>query len=136
MRSSIQRCLPSNTWSVDTSKPSFSARGQPSIQSSRPPLRAEFGERTQQARAEFEETGAGDYQDASAAITHGLEKGRIKQPDEAYVYLGRDWVAQNKPKEAKNTFKQLKTLPNISPPVLTLWNLYADTLPETVSQPL
>ncbi|HEX3948806.1 MAG TPA: hypothetical protein VHW95_03030 [Steroidobacteraceae bacterium] len=80
--------------------------------------------------------GAGDYQDASAAITHGLGKGQIQQPDEAYVYLGRDWVAQNEPKEAKNTFKQLKTLPNISPRVLTLWNLYADTLPETVSQPL
>ena len=80
--------------------------------------------------------GAGDYQDASAAITRGLGKGQIKQPDEAYVYLGRYWIAQNEPKEAKNAFRQLRTLPNISPRVLRLWNLYADTIPETRSASL
>jgi hypothetical protein len=80
--------------------------------------------------------GAGEYQDASAAITRGLGKGQIKQPDEAYVYLGRYWVTQNEPKEAKNAFKQLRTLPNISPRVLRLWGLYADTIPEDASAPL
>jgi tetratricopeptide (TPR) repeat protein len=80
--------------------------------------------------------GAGDYQGASAAITRGLGKGQIKQPDEAYVYLGRYWIAQNEPKEAKNAFTQLRTLPNISPRVLRLWNLYADTIPETRSASL
>jgi tetratricopeptide (TPR) repeat protein len=74
--------------------------------------------------------GAGDYQDASAAITRGLGKGQIKQPDDAYVYLGRYWIAQNEPKEAKNAFTQLRTVPNISPRVLRLWSLYADTIPE------
>jgi tetratricopeptide (TPR) repeat protein len=80
--------------------------------------------------------GAGDYQDASAAITRGLGKGQIKQPDEAYVYLGRYWITQNEPKEAKNAFTQLKTLTNISPRVLRLWDLYADTIPEARSASL
>jgi hypothetical protein len=80
--------------------------------------------------------GAGEYQDASAAITRGLGKGQIKQPDEAYVYLGRYWVAQNEPKEARNAFTQLGTLPNISPRVLRLWGLYADTIPGARSAPL
>ncbi len=66
----------------------------------------------------------------------GLGKGQIKQPDEAYVYLGRYWIAQNEPKEAKNAFTQLKTLTNISPRVLRLWDLYADTIPEARSASL
>jgi len=80
--------------------------------------------------------GAGDHQDASAAITRGLRKGQITQLDEAYVYLARDWVAQSKPTDARKTFAQLKALPNISPRVVRLWNLYADTLPETRSASL
>ena len=80
--------------------------------------------------------GAGDYQNSSMAITRGLGKGQIKQPDEAYVYLGRYWVTQSESKEAKNAFKQLRTLPNISPRVLRLWNLYADTIPAALSASL
>jgi hypothetical protein len=80
--------------------------------------------------------GAGDYPDASAAITRGLGKGQIKQLDEAYVYLGRYWIAQNEPTEAKNAFTQLRALPNISPRVLRLWNLYADTIPAARSASL
>jgi hypothetical protein len=72
--------------------------------------------------------GAGDYEDASVAITRGLGKGQIKQPDEAIVYLGRDWVAQHDQREAQKAFAQLKAVPNISPRVLRLWNLYADTI--------
>ena len=80
--------------------------------------------------------GAGDYPDASAAISRGLQKGQIKQPDEAYVYLGRNWMAQRETTEAKNAFTQLKNLQNISPRILRLWNLYADTIPETRSASL
>jgi hypothetical protein len=80
--------------------------------------------------------GAGDYQGAVTAITRGLGKGQIKQQDEAYVYLGRDWMARNKPAEAKKAFAQLQALPNISARVLRLWNLYADTLPEAPSASL
>jgi hypothetical protein len=80
--------------------------------------------------------GAGDYPDGSAAISRGLQKGQIKQLDEAYVYLGRYWVAQNETTEARNAFAQLRALPNISPRVLRLWSLYADTIPEARSASL
>jgi hypothetical protein len=80
--------------------------------------------------------GAGDYQSASTAITRGLGKGQITQPDEAYVYLARDWIAQSKPTDARKILAQLKTLPNISPRVLRLWSLYADTIPEARSASL
>jgi tetratricopeptide (TPR) repeat protein len=80
--------------------------------------------------------GSGDYQDAATAISRGLGKGQINQPDEAYVYLGRYWVTQNKPTDAKKTLEHLRTLPNISARVLRLWNLYADTLPEAPSSSL
>jgi tetratricopeptide (TPR) repeat protein len=79
---------------------------------------------------------AGDYQDAVTAISRGLGKGQIKQMDEAYVYLGRAEATLKNIPEAKNAFAELKTAPNISPRALKLWNLYADMLPETVSEPL
>jgi hypothetical protein len=80
--------------------------------------------------------GAGDYQGAATAISRGLGRTQINRLDEAYVYLGRDWVARNKPAEAGKAFEQLKTVPNISPRVLRLWNLYADTLPVAPSASL
>jgi hypothetical protein len=80
--------------------------------------------------------GAGDYQGASTAITRGLAKGQITQLDEAYVYLARDWMAQRNPVDAKKVLAQLRTLPNISPRVLRLWNLYADTIPAARSASL
>jgi tetratricopeptide (TPR) repeat protein len=72
--------------------------------------------------------GAGDYQGAVTAITRGLGKGQIKQLDEAYVYLGRAQVALKNTAEAKKAFVGLKSVPNISPRVLKLWELYADKL--------
>ena len=72
--------------------------------------------------------GFGDYQNAVTAITRGLQKGKIKQTDEAYVYLG---LAQQQLKnlpEAKKAFAQLKSVPNISPRVLKLWTLYAEKI--------
>jgi tetratricopeptide (TPR) repeat protein len=72
--------------------------------------------------------GAGDYQGAVTAITRGIGKGQIKQLDEAYVYLGRAQVALKNYAEAKKAFVQLKTVPNISPRVLKLWELYADKI--------
>jgi hypothetical protein len=72
--------------------------------------------------------GAGDYQGAVTAITRGLGKGQIKQMDEAYVYLGRAQVQLKNIPEAKKALSGLKSVPNISPRVLKLWELYADKL--------
>jgi len=72
--------------------------------------------------------GVGDYQNAITAITRGLQKGQIKHQDEAYVYLGRSQVALKNTPDAKRAFGGLKTVPNISPRVLKLWDLYSDTL--------
>jgi TolA-binding protein len=72
--------------------------------------------------------GAGDYQNAATAITRGIGKGQIKQPDEAYVYLGRANAALKNNAEAKKAFEKLKSAPNVSPRVLKLWELYSDKL--------
>jgi tetratricopeptide (TPR) repeat protein len=80
--------------------------------------------------------GAGDYQNAATALGRGIGKGQLLQPDEAYVSLGRSLAAESDPAGAKQTFAKLKSLPNISPRVLKLWNLYADMIPETGSEPL
>jgi Tetratricopeptide repeat len=72
--------------------------------------------------------GAGDYQNAATAITRGIGKGQVKQLDEAYVYLGRAQVALKNSAEAKKAFEKLKSVPNISPRVLKLWELYSDKL--------
>ena len=72
--------------------------------------------------------GVGDYQNAVTAINRGLQKGQIKHLDEAYVYLGRSQVALKNFADAKKAFAGLKTVPNISPRVLKVWELYADTL--------
>jgi outer membrane protein assembly factor BamD (BamD/ComL family) len=72
--------------------------------------------------------GAGDYQNAATAINRGIGKGQIKQLDEAYVYLGRAQAALKNTAEAKKAFEKLKTVPNISPRVLKLWELYSDKL--------
>jgi tetratricopeptide (TPR) repeat protein len=72
--------------------------------------------------------GAADNQGAVTAITRGLGKGQIKQQDEAYVYLGRSQAALKNYAEAKKAFIGLKSVPNISPRVLKLWELYADKL--------
>jgi len=79
---------------------------------------------------------AGDFQDAVTALRRGIGKGQLLQPDEAYVSLGRSLTAEKDLEGAKQALAKLKSLPNISLRVLTLWNLYADMLPETVSQPL
>jgi tetratricopeptide (TPR) repeat protein len=72
--------------------------------------------------------GAGDYQNAITAITRGLQKGGIKHLDEAYVYLGRSQVALKNTVDAKRAFGGLKAVPNVSPRVLKLYELYADTV--------
>ena len=72
--------------------------------------------------------GVGDYQNAVTAINRGLQKNQVKHLDEAYVYLGRSLVALKNTAEAKKAFAGLKTVPNISPRVLKVWELYADTL--------
>jgi outer membrane protein assembly factor BamD (BamD/ComL family) len=72
--------------------------------------------------------GSGDYQNAVTAITRGIEKKGIKHLDEAYVYLGRSYVALKNNAEAKKAFIGLKSVPNISPRVLKLWELYSEKL--------
>jgi tetratricopeptide repeat protein len=69
--------------------------------------------------------GFGDYQKAIDAITQGLQKGQIKHLDEAYVYQGLAQAQLKNTAEAKKAFAQLKSVPNISPRVLKLWELYA-----------
>jgi len=70
--------------------------------------------------------GSGDYQNAVTAINRGLQKGQIKHPDEAYVYLGRSQVQLKNPAEAKKAFQGLKSVPNMSPRILKLYELYGD----------
>ncbi len=69
-----------------------------------------------------------DYQQAVDAITRGLRKGSIAHLDEAYVYLGLAEQKLGNIAEAQRAFAQLKSVPNISPRVLKVWTLYADTL--------
>jgi len=72
--------------------------------------------------------GFGDFQKAADAINAGLQKGQIKHLDEAYVYLGlADAQLKNYP-DAKKAFANLKSVPNISPRVLKLMELYAEKL--------
>ena len=72
--------------------------------------------------------GFGDYGHAITAIEHGIEKGQVAHLDDAYVYLGRSFVAVDNIEEARKAFAKLKDVPNINPRVLLLWELYADTL--------
>jgi tetratricopeptide (TPR) repeat protein len=69
-----------------------------------------------------------DYQLAIASIERGLEKGQVTHLDDAYVYLGRSQVAIGNTMEARSAFAKLKDVPNMSPRVLRLWELYAETL--------
>ncbi len=72
--------------------------------------------------------GSGDYQNAVTAINRGIQKGQIKHQDEAYVYLGRAQAALKNFADAKKAFSGLKNVPNISPRVLKLWDLYSEKL--------
>ncbi len=69
--------------------------------------------------------GFGDYQKAVDAINQGLQKGQIKHPDEAYVYLGLARQRLGDFTGAKQAFAGLKGVSNISPRMLRLWDLYA-----------
>jgi tetratricopeptide (TPR) repeat protein len=71
--------------------------------------------------------GFGDYQHAILAIERGLEKGRVTHLDDAYVYLGLSELAVKNFAEACKAFYELEDVPNISPRVLRLWKLFADT---------
>ena len=70
----------------------------------------------------------GDYQAAVTSLQAAIQKGSLKHPDDAYVYLGRAQVALKNYPEAKKAFSQLKTTPNTSPKVAKLWDLYGETL--------
>jgi hypothetical protein len=68
-----------------------------------------------------------NYELAIASIERGLKKGGIVHLDEAYVYLGRAKQAAGDIEGARNAFSKLKDVPGVSPRVLRLWTLYADT---------
>jgi tetratricopeptide (TPR) repeat protein len=70
----------------------------------------------------------GDYQAAITSINLAIQKGQLKHPDEAYVYLGRSQVALKNNADAKKAFSQLKTAAGVSPRVAKLWDLYGETL--------
>jgi len=72
--------------------------------------------------------GFGDYQNAVTAINAGLQKGGVKHPEDAYVYLGLSQAGLKNYADAKKAFAQLKTVPTLSPKILRLWLLYADRL--------
>ncbi len=72
--------------------------------------------------------GLGDYQKAADSISKGLQKGQVKHLDEAYVYLGLADVQLKNTADAKKAFANLKNVPNISPRVLKLYEVYAATV--------
>jgi tetratricopeptide (TPR) repeat protein len=78
--------------------------------------------------------GLGEYPDAVAILNRSLTKDQVQHLDDAYVYLGRSLVALKEVDGARAAFANLKTIPNISPRVLRLWNLYAETLVEFHAQ--
>jgi tetratricopeptide (TPR) repeat protein len=78
---------------------------------------------------------AGDYQKAVDAITRGLKKGSIVHLDEAYVYLGLAQQKLGNIAEARRAFARLRDVPNVSPNILRLWTLYADTLAKETPTP-
>ena len=71
--------------------------------------------------------GFGDYSHAIFAIQRGLEKGGVTRLDDAYVYLGLSQLALKNIAEACKAFDRLEDVPNISPRILELWELFADT---------
>jgi hypothetical protein len=72
--------------------------------------------------------GFGDYQKAAEAINQGLQKGSIKHQDEAYVYLALADAQLKNYADAKKAIANLKSVPNIGPRVLKVWELYGATL--------
>lgn len=71
--------------------------------------------------------GLENYERAIASIERGLRKGGVVHLDEAYVYLGLSKQAVGDIEGARNAFNKLKDVPGISPRVLLLWTLYAET---------
>jgi tetratricopeptide (TPR) repeat protein len=71
--------------------------------------------------------GFDDYAHTITAIQRGLDKGKVVHLDEAYVYLGLSEQAVGDLEEARKSFAKLKDVPGISPRVLLLWTLYAET---------
>jgi tetratricopeptide (TPR) repeat protein len=71
--------------------------------------------------------GFDDYAHAITAIHRGLDKGKVVHLDEAYVYLGLSEQAVANLEEARKAFAKLNDVPGISPRVLLLWTLYAET---------
>ena len=72
--------------------------------------------------------GTGDYQNAVTALNRGIQKGQVKHLDEAYVYLGRASFALGDDLGARDALIHLREVADISPRVLNLWQLHAETV--------
>ena len=68
-----------------------------------------------------------NYELAIASIERGLSKGGVVHLAEAYVYLGLAKQRVGDIEGAREAFSKLKSVPGISPRVLKLWTLYAET---------
>jgi tetratricopeptide (TPR) repeat protein len=71
--------------------------------------------------------GFGEYSKAIESLNRGLAKGDVRHLDDAYVYLGLAERAVGDVDEARKAFARLKDVPGISPRVLRLWTLFAET---------
>jgi len=71
--------------------------------------------------------GFNEYELAIASIQRGLKMGKVARPEDAYVYLGLSEQKVGDLENSRNAFGKLKDVPGISPKVLKLWTLYAET---------
>jgi hypothetical protein len=71
--------------------------------------------------------GFGDYDKAIDSLNRGIAKGDVRHLDDAYVYLGLAERAVGDMDGAREAFARLKDVPGISPRVLGLWTLFAET---------
>jgi hypothetical protein len=69
--------------------------------------------------------GMADYQSAADSIQQGLRKGNLTRADDAYVYLGLADRHLGDIQGAQQSFASLQRVPNLSPRVLKLWQLYS-----------
>lgn len=66
----------------------------------------------------------GDYAKATEAIARGLQKGSVKDPDQAQLSLGMADLRLGKKAEALKAFEQVKADPQMAE-VARLWSIYA-----------
>jgi tetratricopeptide (TPR) repeat protein len=71
--------------------------------------------------------GFGQFEAAIASLKRAIAKGNLRRPEDAYVYLGLSEQAIGDFEEARDAFARLQSVEDLSPRVLRLWTLYAET---------